>query len=91
VTKRTGAAYWLWEEEQQIERSIESFSTEIERLEEQIVRTRTRRDDLRLRALEMRTARSILEQADIKVERVGTEVHVSIDPTFAARTSGEPT
>lgn len=63
-----GAAYWLWEEEQEVQRSIERLTSEIEGLEAQIVKARDRRQSLRLAAVEMRAARGIIERSGLKVE-----------------------
>lgn len=78
-----GVTYWLAEEERQLELSIEQHTEDIERLEARIVAARAKRDDLRLVAVEMRAARNLIEAAGLRVERRGTDVHVSVERTFA--------
>lgn len=74
-----GVPYWLWEEEQETERFIDRLTTDIEDLERQIVKTRDKRDEARLRVVELRVARNLVTDAGIKVERVGTDVTVSVE------------
>ena len=81
-TTQGGAAYWLWEQEQEISRSIDDLSGEIERLEAKIVDARGRRDKLRLVYAEMRAARQLIETSGLKVEKRGLNIHVSVDPSF---------
>ena len=78
-----GVPYLLWEQEQGLERSIERLTEDIEELERRIVRARERRDEHRLLIVELRTARSLVEQAGIKVERRGSDVNLSVERLLA--------
>jgi hypothetical protein len=80
---RRGVTYWLWEQEQSIERRIAELTEDIEDFEAKIVAARTKREDLRMVAVEMRTARSLIETAGLKVERRGTDINVSVERSFA--------
>ena len=74
-----GVTYWLWEEEQAIQCAIEGRTEDTERLEADIVKARAKRDELRLLIVEMRAARQLLESAGLKVERIGSDINVSIE------------
>lgn len=89
----SGVVYWLWEQEQDVERSISRLSDNIADLEREITEARRKRDELRLVVVEMHAARGIIERAGLKVERVAGQVQVSVDPEFAAAppSKGEPT
>lgn len=74
-----GAAYWLWEEEQEARRRIDRLTEEVERLESEIVRARAKREDMRLVVVEMQSARSMIEASGLKVEMRDGMPHVSVD------------
>ena len=74
-----GAAYWLWEEEQAVERSIAKVLADIGDLESRLTAAQTRLADLRLVGIEMRAARSIIERSGLKVEMRDGLPHVSVD------------
>lgn len=83
---RSRAAYLLWEQEQEIERAITAKSERIEELESQIVTAREKRADLQLTLAEVKVAREIIEASGLRVERQGTDVHVSVERTLGAKT-----
>lgn len=79
MTPTRGAAYWLWEEEQSVERAIAKLLDEITDAERRLEADRTRLADLRLVGIEMRAARSLIEASGLKVEMRDGLPNVSLD------------
>jgi len=78
-----GAAYWLWEEEQQAQRAIDRLTSDIENFERQIVAARQKREDTGLIVVEMKAARSMIERSGLRVEMRDGLPHVSVDKVLA--------
>lgn len=83
IPKR-GAAYWLWEEEQEVRRGIERQTGDIEGFEAKIVAARQKRQDLTLVAIEMAAARQLIESAGLKVEMRDGMPYVEIEKVLTA-------
>ena len=78
----SGAAFWLGEQAEQIERSVQRLSDDIADLESKIVKAREERDRLNLIRAEMLAARNLIDVAGLKVVRRGTDVVVSVERLF---------